>query len=401
MAVYRAAENPIIRPEDVRPSREDFEVIGVFNAGVARYRNEVILLLRVAERLVAEREDVVLSPIYDVETGEITIRPFARDDPRNDFSDPRLIVTRASRPCVARPSWPRFLRHGAPDVQGQDALATTETYLTSISHLRLARSRDGIRFQIADGPTIRPANEYETFGIEDPRVTTWRGRPALVPRGEGVSPLHPVPTGGDPEYYIDYVGVSPRGVTTCLASTRNFQSFERYGVLFHPDNKDVVIFPSRIGGKFYALHRPHSSLFLRNDIWIAESPDLICWGNHRHLMGTRDGLWDETRIGAGAVPFRIEEGWLEFYHGADRNNRYCMGAVLLDGEQPWKIIARSETPVFEPQADYERAGFFGNVVFSCGLLFEDDTLKVYYGAADTSICYAEIPLADVCANLNR
>ena len=146
-------------------------------------------------------------------------------------------------------------------------------------------------------------------------------------------------------------------MTTCLASTRDFQSFERHGVIFHPDNKDVVIFPARIGGQFYALHRPHSSLFLRNDIWLAESPDLLCWGHHRHLMGTRDGLWDETRIGAGAVPFRIDEGWVEIYHGADRNNRYCMGAVLLDSEQPWKILARSERPLFEPQADYEQRRF--------------------------------------------
>jgi beta-1,2-mannobiose phosphorylase / 1,2-beta-oligomannan phosphorylase len=351
MAVHRAPENPILRPEDIGPSRPDFEVIGVFNAGVARFRDEVVLLLRVAERPIAERQDVVLSPIYDADTGELTLQPFARDDPRNDFSDPRLI-----------------LRQG-------------ETYLTSISHLRLARSRDGIRFQVADEPALGPANEYETFGLEDPRIAR-------------------IDEAGPPTYYVDYVGVSPLGVTTCLASTRDFRSFERHGVIFHPDNKDVVIFPARIGDKFYALHRPHSSLFLRNDIWLAESPDLICWGRHRHLMGTRNGLWDETRIGAGAVPFPTGKGWLEFYHGADHNNRYCMGAVLLEGEEPWKILARSESPLFEPQADYEQAGFFGHVVFSCGLLFEDQTLKVYYGAADTSICYAEIPLADVFRNLS-
>ncbi len=204
---------------------------------------------------------------------------------------------------------------------------------------------------------------------------------------------------GGPTYYVDYVGVSPLGVTTCLASTRDFQSFQRHGVIFHPDNKDVVLFPASIGDRYYALHRPHSSLFLRNDIWIAESPDLIAWGRHRYLMGTRDGLWDETRIGAGAAPFRTDKGWIELYHGADRHSRYCLGAVLLDGEQPWKILARSAHPLFEPEAHYERSGFFGQVVFSCGLLFEDQTLKIYYGAADTSLCYAEIPLADVYENL--
>ena len=346
MGVYRASENPIIRPGDMKPSRRDFEVIGVFNAGVARLGDEVILLLRVAERPVASSEDTVLCPIYNVDTSEIIIRSFARDDPLNDFSDPRLIIR------------------------------AKETYLTSISHLRLARSTDGIRFQIADAPALGPASRYETFGIEDPRITCLDGT-----------------------YYIQYVGVSPLGVTTCLASTRDFESFERRGVIFHPDNKDVAIFPSRIAGKCYALHRPHSSLFLRNDVWLAESPDLLCWGNHRHLLATRDGMWDDRRIGAGAVPVRLDEGWLEIYHGADWNNRYFLGALLLDGERPWKVLARPDRPLFEPAAEYERTGFFGEVVFSCGLLCEDGKLKIYYGAADTSLCYAEIPLPDIYENL--
>ena len=346
MGVYRAPENPIIRPADVKPSRGDFEVIGVFNAGVARLGEEVILLLRVAEKPVGGPADAVLCPIYDVRADKIIVRPFARDDPNNDFSDPRLII---------RPK---------------------EIYLTSLSHLRLARSTDGIRFRVAETPALGPAREYETFGTEDPRLTHLDGH-----------------------FYLDYVGVSPLGVTTCLASTPDFKSFARHGVIFHPDNKDVALFPASIAGRYYALHRPHSSLFLRNDIWLAESPDLLCWGNHRHLLGTREGLWDEARIGAGAPPVRVEAGWLELYHGADRHNRYCLGAVLLDADRPWQILARSERPLFEPETDYERAGFFGEVVFSCGLLLEEERLKVYYGAADTSICYAEIPLADVHENL--
>ena len=258
MTTVRAADNPIVRPEDVKPSRQDFEVIGVFNAAAARYKDEVLLLLRVAERPINPRANIVLSPIYDVDRREIIVKAFSRDDPGNDFLDPRLIVR------------------------------ANETYLTSISHLRLARSRDGIRFQVADAPAIQAANAYETFGIEDPRI-------AQI---------------GD-AYAIDYVAVSPLGVTTCLASTRDFESFDRQGVIFHPDNKDVVLFPAVVAGCYYALHRPHSSLFRRNDIWLAESPDLVRWGNHRRLMGTREGMWDELRIGAGAPPVRIKAGWLE------------------------------------------------------------------------------------------
>jgi len=347
MTTFRAPENPIIGLNDVKPSREDFEVIGVFNAGVARYGEEVILLMRVAERPVNDDPQHVLTAVFDAEHHQVVTKSFARDDPENDFSDPRLIV-RSGR-----------------------------TYLTSISHLRLARSRDGVHFDIDEKPSLAAANAYETFGVEDPRITQI-----------------------DETYYIQYVAVAPRGVTTCLVSTRDFQSYQHQGVIFHPENKDVAIFPKRIGGRYYALHRPHSPLFGKNDMWIAESPDLRCWGNHRHLMGLRDGAWDETRIGAGAVPFRVDEGWLEIYHGADRHDRYCLGAVLLDARSPWKILSRSSRPIFEPETPYEQAGFFGHVVFTCGLLFEDNLLTLYYGAADSVICYAELPLADVMATLN-
>ena len=151
---------------------------------------------------------------------------------------------------------------------------------------------------------------------------------------------------------------------------------------------------------FYALHRPVSPLFNRHEMWIAESPDLRCWGNHRCLMSPRANCWDEIKIGAGAVPFKTSDGWLEIYHGADRNNRYSLGAVLLDDREPWKVIARTEKPILEPQAACECEGFFGNVVFTCGLLCEDDKVMIYYGAADTTICCAELSMADVIESLN-
>jgi predicted GH43/DUF377 family glycosyl hydrolase len=342
----RWADNPIIKPKDVKPSREDFEVVGVFNAGVARLEDEVILLLRVAERPISEHPEVALTGLYDAAKGRIIKREFLKSERGIDFSDPRLIITPAG------------------------------TYLTSISHLRLARSKDGVSFKIGDSPAIAPANDYEAFGIEDPRISVIDGT-----------------------HYINYVAVCPFGITTCLASTKDFNSFKRYGVIFCPDNKDVAIFPGRIGGRYYALHRPSSPLFKKNDIWICQSPDLLCWGGHRYLMGPRRGCWDEMKIGAGAVPFRTKAGWLEIYHGADRDNRYCLGAVILDSEQPWKIIARTEKPIFEPEEDYETGGFFGNVVFSCGLLCEDEKLKIYYGAADTTICYAELGLPGIFESL--
>lgn len=347
MSILRCKHNPIIGPKDVKPSRYDFEVIGVFNAGVARFKGEIILLLRVAERPISIDPNIVLASVYDVAKGKVVLKEFSKADPENDFSDPRLIITPAG------------------------------VYLTSISHLRLARSTDGVRFEVEETPTIAPAGDYETFGLEDPRISFIDGT-----------------------YYITYVAVSPFGVTTCLASTSDFRSFKRHGVIFCPDNKDVAIFPERIDDKFYALHRPVSSLFKKHEVWLAESPDLLCWGNHQYLMGPVPGCWDDVKVGAGAVPFKIEAGWLEVYHGADRNNRYCLGALLLDAKQPGRIIARMEKPIFEPQAEYECSGFFGNVVFSCGLLCEDGKLKVYYGAADTTICYAEMSLEYILKSLD-
>jgi len=347
MPVFRAPGNPILEPKDIKPSRDDFEVIGVFNAGAARLDDEVILLLRVAERHVGSHPDIVLAPVYDVQAGDIAFKEFARNDPQVDFSDPRLIV------------------------------ANGRTYLTSISHLRVARSTDGQNFRVDDSPALSAATEYETFGLEDPRITRI----------------------GD-DYYIDYVAVSPVGITTALACTRDFKTFERRGVIFCPDNKDVALFGEQVKGKYYALHRPVSPLFGKQDIWISESPDLLCWGNHRHVMGPRPGTWDGLKIGAGAPPVKTEKGWLEIYHGADENNRYCLGGVLLDLQQPWKVIARTEGPILEPEADYETKGFFGNVVFSSGLLCEEGLLKIYYGVADTSVAYAELPLEEVLDSLS-
>jgi len=348
MKVFRSPQNPIIGPEDLKPSREDFELIGVLNAGVTRFNDQIILLVRVAERPINRNPDTVLTATYDVEKKQLVVKDFLRSDPETDLSDPRLIV------------------------KGR------QTYLTSISHLRLARSTDGVNFEIDDSPAISAANEYETFGVEDPRIS----------RIEGM-------------YYIHYVAVSPFGVVTCLASTEDFANFTRRGVIFSPENKDVAIFDERGSGRFYALHRPVSPLFGRQDIWLADSPDLLTWGNHRHLFGPAPGRWDEAKVGAGAVPFRIEQGWLEVYHGVDRNNRYCLGAALLDATEPWKVLARSKEPILEPETRYECEGFFGNVVFSCGLLRDDDTLRVYYGAADTTICYAELSLKAIMDNLGR
>ncbi|MEX1029952.1 MAG: glycoside hydrolase family 130 protein [Paenibacillaceae bacterium] len=350
MNCYRYEENPLITPADVKPFHDGFEVIGAFNAGIAKYKDEVLMLLRVAERPISEDPRIVKAPIYRPETNEIDLVELRMDDERYDFSDPRVVR----------------------DVTRDTGFA----YLTSISYIRIARSKDGRRFTIDDKPFVYPSNRLETFGIEDSRVTQI----------------------GD-TYYVYYSAISPVGIGESMVSTKDFVSITYHGMIFCPDNKDVLIFPEKVNGKYYALHRPTLSSIGSPEIWIAESENLIHWGNHKHLAGLREGMWDAGRIGGGVVPFRTDIGWLELYHGATKEHRYCMGAILLDLNDPTKVIARSDKPILEPAAEYEKNGFFGDVVFSCGALVDGDVVRMYYGVADTSMACAELSLESILNSL--
>jgi predicted GH43/DUF377 family glycosyl hydrolase len=110
-------------------------------------------------------------------------------------------------------------------------------------------------------------------------------------------------------------------------------------------------------------------------------------------------MWDSARIGAGAAPIHTQEGWLAIYHGADRESRYCLGAVLLDLRDPSKVLARSQYPIMEPLADYEKSGFFGNVIFTNGHFVDGDNLTLYYGASDSVICGARFSIRKILATL--
>ena len=229
-------------------------------------------------------------------------------------------------------------------------------------------------------PTIVPTSRLEEYGIEDPRIT-------LI---DGV-------------YHITYVSVSRLGITTSRLTTTDFRSFKREGVMFDPDQKDVVIFPEKIGERYVALTRPMPGSFGRVlGIWIATSPDLDTWGDHQPIALPRPGMWDEMRIGASCVPFRVDGGWLELYHGSDRANRYGMGAMLLDAGDPAKVLARTPRPLLAPEVDYEHDGFLRDVVFPTGHLNLDDAgkrIRVYYGSADETLCAAEFDVSQILANL--
>ena len=170
-----------------------------------------------------------------------------------------------------------------------------------------------------------------------------------------------------------------------------------------PDQKDVALFPECRDGRYIALTRPMPSSFSHTlGIWIVVPDRELPWGRHKPMVLPRTGMWDERRTGAGTVPFRVDEGWLEIYHGVDRQQRYALGAVLLDPDEPSHVLARSPEPILVPELPFERSGFFPDVVYSCGHVPLDDggrRIRNYYGAADACVAAADFDVRDIVDSL--
>ncbi|MFO7978095.1 MAG: glycoside hydrolase family 130 protein [Bacteroidales bacterium] len=343
----RFPQNPLLRPSDVKPSMPEMKIESLLNPGVFRFRGKVWLLCRVAERTIQD-EQTIKVPVRNNQ-GSIEILTFGKDDPDLDASDPRVISYRG------------------------------RNYLTTLSHLRLLASDDGLHF--TEDPEYQPIfgqGAQETFGIEDCRVTEM-----------------------EDGFHLTYTKVSEVAVGVGYMFTRDWKTFERRGMIFPPHNKDSAIFEQKINGKYYALHRPSSPELGGNYIWLAQSPDLLHWGHHQCIATTRNNMWDSARVGAGAAPIETDQGWLEIYHGADSSHRYCLGALLLDKDDPSRVIARSKDPIMEPMEEYEKTGFFGNVVFTNGHIVDGDKITLYYGASDEVICGAEFSVAAILDSIKR
>jgi predicted GH43/DUF377 family glycosyl hydrolase len=227
-----------------------------------------------------------------------------------------------------------------------------------------------------------PELPFEEYGIEDPRITEIEGK-----------------------YWITYVAVSRHGTATALASTDDFQTFDRHGLIFCPENKDVVLFPHKVRGQYVSLHRPNPNAhFGCPQIWLARSPDLLHWGQHECLYSGCDD-WENDRVGAGAPPLAVDEGWLEIYHGsrcstcANEVGVYSAGALLLDRDDPTRILKRSCGPIMQPTAEFEETGFVPNVVFPTALIECEDLLQLYYGAADACVGVVEFSRSELLESL--
>jgi beta-1,4-mannooligosaccharide/beta-1,4-mannosyl-N-acetylglucosamine phosphorylase len=210
----------------------------------------------------------------------------------------------------------------------------------------------------------------------------------------------------DGTYYITWCG-GHNGPTISVAATRDFQIVERLENAFLPFNRNGVLFPRKIGGKFFMLSRPsddgHTPF---GDIYVSQSPDMCHWGMHRLVMrrgGSEVGQWwQRTKIGAGPIPIETDDGWLMIYHGVmDTCNGfvYSMGAAILDLDEPWRVLYRTNQHILTPEKDYEVSGHVPNVVFPCAALHDHttDRIAIYYGAADTSCCLAYARLSELIA----
>lgn len=350
--IRKISQTLLLRPQDLKPLRDDFNVVGVFNPGAVKVGGDTVLLARVAEAPRELRPGFMALPHWrpdgTIEVDWVLEGELERIDPR-----------------VVRRKSDNLLR------------------LTSVSHLRVFRSSDGRSQQWTSGQVLLPASPMEEFGIEDPRIVAI-----------------------DDSYWITYVAVSRHGAATSLLSTRDFLTFERHGIVFCPENKDVVLFPQKVNGEYFALHRPNPhSHFGPPEIWSARSQDLLYWGRHEFVYRGY-AAWESDRVGAGTQPVLVDEGWLVIYHGCQQAGRagevgaYSAGALLLDRDNPTRILRQSHEAIMQPATGFERFGFVDNVVFPTAVLKQGDTLNVYYGAADTCTGVVEFSLREVLGSLH-
>ncbi len=295
-------------------------------------------------------------------------------------ADEALFVRHAGNPILSRKDWPypvNSVFNAAATVlaDGDTLLLCRVEDRRGLSHLCAARSTNGIDdWRIDSQPTLLPQpKEYpeEIWGIEDPRIT-------YVPELK--------------QYAVAYTSFSKGGPGVSLALTKDFKSFERYGVIMPPEDKDAALLPRKIGSYWAMIHRPVTTLGAH--MWISYSPDLRHWGRHKVMLeARRGGWWDANKIGLCSPPIETERGWLVLYHGVRQTasgSIYRLGLALFDIDRPDVCLQRGDSWMFGPEALYERGGDVSDVVFPCGQTIgaDGDSIHLYYGAADSCMALA-------------
>jgi beta-1,4-mannooligosaccharide/beta-1,4-mannosyl-N-acetylglucosamine phosphorylase len=260
---------------------------------------------------------------------------------------------------------------------------------TRVMNVHAGRSDDGVNWEIDPEPIVfraaddRVAEIQETFVYAyDPRVTWLEDR-----------------------YYVTWCN-GYHGPTIGVAYTYDFETFHQLDNAFLPFNRNGVLFPRRIGDAYAMLSRPSDNGHTPfGDVFYSESPDLVHWGRHRHVIAPEPWTWASTKVGAGPTPIETDAGWLLLYHGVLTSCNgfvYSMGAALLDLDEPWRVIARGRDYLLSPQVEYEQVGDVPNVVFPCAALVDrpTDRVTIYYGGADTVVCLAHGYISEIVASIS-
>ena len=348
------SDRVLVKPGDIKPSFKDWEVLGTFNPAAVRLKNnKIALFVRVAEKGIRMHGKAMHCPI--------------------------IISGKEYKMGYEKIDKPQVLRKGRNILYLKEGICR----LMHISHFRkVILSEDGFNVEdIDEKPSFVGKPNGGEYGIEDPRIARIGNT-----------------------YYMTYVGVSTNeGVSTFLAASKDLKKWQRKGIIFRETNKDAVLFPEKIKGKYVALHRPQGFyVFSKPSIWVSYSPDLIYWGREKSIIKPRENSWESDKIGAGAPPIKTDKGWLLIYHGAEKKNKkrtYYAGVLLLDLKNPEKVIARSppNKPLIRPVKSYEKKGFVDNVVFPTGAVpsLDGKDLLIYSGGADSVVSVKKISFKEI------
>ncbi len=370
-------EGVLVTPDIIKPTSPHFNVVGTFNPGAVRLPNgDIALYVRVAERI-------------------------NKDEDKSHYFSPRCSGNKKCDVVIDK-----FLKKETESKSEMDFVFKDGTKrLTYISHFRrVVLDRTGFKVKsIEKTPSFQGLSNDGEYGIEDPRITKF----------------------GD-EYLMTYVALSNEGnVSTNLAVSRDCLKWERRGIIFRMQNKDVVIFPEKINNHYVAFNRPEGNFqFSPPKIWISYSEDLKLWGNSRPVVLSAKGHWDYARVGAGAPPLKTDRGWLLIYHGVTEHHKnakgvakymeklfgkteeelfttYSIGAALFDLDNPGKLIAKSPHPIVFPTKTYEKKGFVDHVVFTTGLVTDNNgkDLLLFSGGADRVVTVKKVAFRDVMSSL--
>jgi predicted GH43/DUF377 family glycosyl hydrolase len=266
--------------------------------------------------------------------------------------------------------------------------AATQGFGRDVGQTRIARSHDGINFTLSDKDFIETQSGEYPYPLYhhfiDNRITKIEDWYYIVT---------PVMVNG----YDSPVGM--------LGRTRDFESYERIDIITQPKNRGASLFPEKINGKYYKLDRPGGGDGGDGDIWISASPDLVHWGEFKPVIAAGYRFWNVQKIGP-TPPIKTDEGWLDIMHGVFSpagGTYYYIGAILLDLEEPWKVIGKTNSYLMMPVEEYEKHGNSDNTIFPCGAIpkYDKDELWLYYGATDFSICLATGSLSEIVEACKR